>query len=38
VGLDGSYPLDLLAAAYAIEPGLFDCAAAAAWVAQDGPG
>lgn len=35
VGLDGFYPFDLLAAAYAVEPALFDCAAAAAWVARD---
>lgn len=36
VGLDGFYPFDALAAAYAIEPKLFGCADAAVWVAKDG--
>ena len=36
VGLDGFYPFDALAAAYAIEPKLFGCAAVAVWVAKDG--
>jgi inosine-uridine nucleoside N-ribohydrolase len=35
VGLDGFYPFDALAAAYAIEPMLFNCADAAVWVAKD---
>jgi purine nucleosidase len=35
VGLDGFYPFDALAAAYALEPALFDCAETAAWVATD---
>ncbi len=36
MGLDGFYPFDALAAAYAIEPNLFACADAAVWVAKDG--
>src|SRR5262249_50229311 len=36
VGLDGFYPFDALAAAYAIEPNLFDCADVAVSVAKDG--
>jgi inosine-uridine nucleoside N-ribohydrolase len=36
VGLDGFYPFDALAAAYTIEPTLFDCADAGVWVAKDG--
>lgn len=35
VGLGGFYPFDALAAAYALEPALFDCAEVAAWVAKD---
>lgn len=35
VGIDGFYPFDALAAAYAIAPGHFDCARAPAWVARD---
>lgn len=35
VGLDGFYPFDALAAAYAIAPTLFDCADAGMWVARD---
>ncbi|MDP1625584.1 MAG: nucleoside hydrolase [Parvibaculum sp.] len=35
VGLDGFYPFDALAAAYAIEPALFDCADAGVWIARD---
>ncbi len=35
VGLGGFYPFDTLAAAYALEPALFDCAEVAAWVAKD---
>ena len=35
VGIDGFYPFDALAAAYAIAPGHFDCAQAPAWVARD---
>jgi inosine-uridine nucleoside N-ribohydrolase len=35
VGLGGFYPFDAVAAAYALEPALFDCAAIAAWVARD---
>ncbi len=36
VGLDGFYPFDALAAAYAVEPTLLDCANVAVWVANDG--
>jgi len=35
VGRDGFYPFDALAAAYALEPALFDCAAATARVMED---
>ncbi|MDZ4382301.1 MAG: nucleoside hydrolase [Parvibaculum sp.] len=35
VGVDGFYPFDALAAAYAIAPTLFDCADADVWVARD---
>jgi purine nucleosidase len=35
VGRDGFYPFDLLAAAYMLEPSLFDCAQARAWIAPD---
>ncbi|MEX1155067.1 nucleoside hydrolase [Parvibaculum sp.] len=35
VGLDGFYPFDALAAVYAIEPELFDCADAGVWIAKD---
>lgn len=35
VGRDGFYPFDLLAAAYVLEPSLFDCAGAEAWIAPD---
>lgn len=35
VGRSGFYPFDLLAAAYVLEPGLFDCARVAAWIAPD---
>jgi purine nucleosidase len=35
VGRDGFYPFDLLAAAYVIEPGLFDCAEAGTWIGRD---
>jgi hypothetical protein len=35
VGQDGFYPFDLLAAAYVIEPGLFDCAEAGTWIGRD---
>ncbi|MEQ8266074.1 MAG: nucleoside hydrolase [Parvibaculum sp.] len=35
VGLDGFYPFDALAAAYTIEPALFDCADTNVWVARD---
>ena len=35
VGLGGFYPFDAMAAAYVLEPALFDCAAAAAWVAKE---
>jgi hypothetical protein len=35
VGIDGFYPFDAVAAAYALEPALFDCAETAAWVAKD---
>src|SRR5215471_862109 len=35
VGLKGFYPFDLLAAAFVIEPGFFNCAKVDAWVARD---
>jgi purine nucleosidase len=35
VGRDGFYPFDLLAAAYVIEPELFDCAEASTWIGRD---
>ena len=35
IGREGFYPFDLLAAAYVVEPRLFDCAKAHAWVSQD---
>ncbi|HEX6106574.1 MAG TPA: nucleoside hydrolase [Gemmatimonadales bacterium] len=35
IGREGFYPFDLVAAAYVVEPGLFDCAPAEAWVAED---
>jgi inosine-uridine nucleoside N-ribohydrolase len=35
VGRDGFYPFDALAAAYTLEPALFDCARTPAWVAND---
>jgi purine nucleosidase len=35
VGRDGFYPFDALAAAYVLDPSLFDCADAPAWVAKD---
>jgi hypothetical protein len=35
IGREGFYPFDLLAAAYVIEPRLFDCAPAAGWVSED---
>lgn len=35
IGRDGFYPFDLLAAAYVIDPRLFDCARATAWVSKD---
>jgi purine nucleosidase len=35
VGRDGFYPFDLLAAAYVIEPALFDCAEASTWIGRD---
>ena len=35
IGREGFYPFDLLAAAYVVEPRLFDCAQAHAWVSQD---
>jgi inosine-uridine nucleoside N-ribohydrolase len=35
VGIAGFYPFDALAAAYAVEPGYFDCAQTSAWVARD---
>ncbi len=35
VGLGGFYPFDALAAAYVLEPALFDCAAVRAWIAKD---
>jgi inosine-uridine nucleoside N-ribohydrolase len=35
VGRDGFYPFDLLAGAYVLDPGLFGCAPAAAWVGKD---
>ena len=35
VGRDGFYPFDALAAAYVLEPALFDCATVPAWVSRD---
>jgi hypothetical protein len=35
IGREGFYPFDLLAGAYVVEPRLFDCAQAHAWVSQD---
>ncbi len=35
VGREGFYPFDLVAAAYALAPGMFDCARAEAWVGED---
>jgi purine nucleosidase len=35
IGRAGFYPFDLVAAAYAIEPGLFDCAVTTGWVGED---
>ena len=35
VGLDGFYPFDALAAAYVLDPTLFDCATVSAWIARD---
>lgn len=35
VGLDGFYPFDLMAAAYVLDPGRFDCARTVAWIAND---
>lgn len=35
VGRGGFYPFDALAAAYVLEPTLFDCAAVPAWIAKD---
>ncbi len=35
VGRDGFYPFDVLAAAYVLQPALFDCAATTASVARD---
>ncbi|MGC3873959.1 nucleoside hydrolase [Halomonas sp. GXIMD04776] len=35
IGQDGFHPFDLLAAAYALDSYLFDCAAADAWVGKD---
>lgn len=35
VGRDGFYPFDALAAAYVLEPTLFDCASVSAWIARD---
>jgi inosine-uridine nucleoside N-ribohydrolase len=35
IGRTGFYPFDLIAAAYAVKPDLFDCAEARAWVGTD---
>lgn len=35
IGRDGFYPFDLLASAYVVAPGLFDCAETTAWVSKD---
>jgi len=35
IGLPGFYPFDALAAAYVMEPELFDCARTTAWIGQD---
>ncbi|SHE54852.1 Inosine-uridine nucleoside N-ribohydrolase [Modicisalibacter ilicicola DSM 19980] len=35
IGRDGFHPFDLLAAAYVLDPYLFNCAAANAWVGKD---
>jgi purine nucleosidase len=35
IGLMGFYPFDLIAAAYVVQPGFFDCARADTWIAPD---
>lgn len=35
IGLDGFYPFDLLAAAYALEPRSFNCTRTMAWIGRD---
>jgi hypothetical protein len=35
IGREGFYPFDLRAGAYVVEPRLFDCATAHAWVSRD---
>jgi hypothetical protein len=32
IGLDGFYPFDLVAAAFVLQPGFFDCAAVPSWI------